>query len=82
MLGIERGIFARYGIRLDLQYTENSTTQRAALADGTVDIVHSAVDNAVAMVEIAGKDVVIVMGAGSIGHVAARIVELGGGTAP
>ena len=29
-----------------------------------------------------GGDVVIVMGAGSIGHVAARIVELGGGVAP
>ena len=65
LLGIERGIFARHGIRLDLQYTENSTTQRAALADGTVDIVHSAVDNAVAMVEMAGKDVVIVMGGDS-----------------
>jgi UDP-N-acetylmuramate--alanine ligase len=29
-----------------------------------------------------GADVVIVMGAGSIGHVAPRIVELGGGVAP
>ena len=29
-----------------------------------------------------GGDVLIVMGAGSIGNVAARIVELGGGVAP
>ncbi len=65
LLGNERGIFARRGIRLELQYTENSTTQRAALANGTVDIVHSAVDNAVAMVEMAGNDVVIVMGGDS-----------------
>ncbi len=68
LLGNERGIFARRGIRLDLQYTENSTTQRAALANGTVDIVHSAVDNAVAMAEMAemaGNDVVIVMGGDS-----------------
>jgi ABC-type nitrate/sulfonate/bicarbonate transport system substrate-binding protein len=65
LIGIERGIFARRGIRLDLQYTENSTTQRTALANGTVDIVHSAVDNAVAMVELAGNDVVIVMGGDS-----------------
>ena len=65
LLGIERGIFARRGVRLDLQYTENSTTQRADLASGKVDIVHSAVDNAVAMVEMAGNDVVIVMGGDS-----------------
>ena len=36
LLGNERGIFARRGIKLDLQYTENSTTQRADLASGKV----------------------------------------------
>ena len=65
LLGNERGIFAKRGIKLDLQYTENSTTQRADLASGKVDVVHSAVDNAVAMVEMAGNDVVIVMGGDS-----------------
>lgn len=65
LLGNERGTFARRGIKVELQYTENSTTQRAALANGTADIVHSAVDNAVAMVETAGNDVVIVMGGDS-----------------
>ena len=65
LLGNERGLFAKRGIRLELQYTENSTTQREALATGKADIVHSAVDNAVAMVETAGKDVVIVMGGDS-----------------
>lgn len=62
LLGAERGIFAARGLRVELQYTENSTAQRAALAAGRADIVHSAVDNAVAMVDTAGQDVVIVMG--------------------
>ncbi len=65
LLGNERGIFAKRGIKVELQYTENSTTQREALASGRADIVHSAVDNAVAMVEKAGNDVVIVMGGDS-----------------
>lgn len=62
LLGEERGIFTKRGLKIELQFTENSTTQRAALAAGRADIVHSAVDNAVAMVEMAGHDVVIVMG--------------------
>ena len=65
LLGNERGTFAKRDIKVELQFTENSTTQRAALAGGTADIVHSAVDNAVAMVETAGNDVVIVMGGDS-----------------
>ena len=65
LIGSSRGIFAKHGLSIDLQFTENSTTQRESLAAGTADIVHSAVDNAVAMVETAGKDVVIVMGGDS-----------------
>jgi len=63
--GVAKGIFARRGLALQLSFTENSTRQREGLAAGEFDIVHSAVDNAVAMVETAKKDVVIVTGGDS-----------------
>jgi ABC-type nitrate/sulfonate/bicarbonate transport system substrate-binding protein len=59
--GVEKGIFARRGIALELSFTENSTAQREGLAAGRYDVVHAAVDNAVAMAG-AGRDVVIVTG--------------------
>jgi ABC-type nitrate/sulfonate/bicarbonate transport system substrate-binding protein len=59
--GIEKGIFARRGIALELSFTENSTAQREGLAAGRYDVVHAAVDNAVAMAD-AGRDVAIVTG--------------------
>src|SRR6266849_4261824 len=60
--GVAKGIFARHGLALQLSFTENSTLQREGLAAGEFDLVHSAVDNAVAMVEVAKKDVLIVTG--------------------
>ncbi len=60
--GIERGIFAKHGVALELSFTENSTAQREGLAAGRFDVVHAAVDNAVAMVESGKGDVVIVTG--------------------
>src|SRR6267378_3680510 len=60
--GIAKGLFAKHAIALQLSFTENSTKQRDGLAAGEFDIVHSAVDNAVAMVEGAKKDVLIVTG--------------------
>lgn len=60
--GLERGVFAKYGLKIDLQNTPNSDLQRAGLAEGKFEIAHAAVDNAVAMVEMAGRDVIIVMG--------------------
>jgi ABC-type nitrate/sulfonate/bicarbonate transport system substrate-binding protein len=63
--GMAQGFFARRDLALQLSFTENSTKQREALAAGEFDIVHSAVDNAVAMVEVAKKDVVIVTGGDS-----------------
>jgi ABC-type nitrate/sulfonate/bicarbonate transport system substrate-binding protein len=62
--GLERGIFAKHGVALELSFTENSTAQRQGLAAGRFDVVHAAVDNAVAMAD-AGKDVVIVTGGDS-----------------
>src|SRR5256886_3257870 len=63
--GIAKGIFARHGLALQLSFTENSTRQREGLAAGEFDLVHSAVDNAVAMVETAKNDVLIVTGGDS-----------------
>jgi len=63
--GVAKGIFSARGIALKLSFTENSTRQREGLGAGEFDVVHSAVDNAVAMVEVAKKDVVIVTGGDS-----------------
>src|SRR5438270_5945278 len=63
--GLAKGIFARRGLALQLSFTENSTRQREGLAAGEFDLVHAAVDNAVAMVETAKKDVLIVTGGDS-----------------
>ena len=60
--GLERGVFAKHGLKIELQNTPNSQEQRSGLADGKFEIAHGAVDNAVAMVEAAGRDVVVVMG--------------------
>jgi ABC-type nitrate/sulfonate/bicarbonate transport system substrate-binding protein len=63
--GVAKGIFARHGLALQLSFIENSTRQREGLAAGEFDLVHSAVDNAVAMVETAKKEVLIVTGGDS-----------------
>jgi ABC-type nitrate/sulfonate/bicarbonate transport system substrate-binding protein len=64
-VGVDKGIFARHGLKVELEFTESSERQRTGLANGKFDIVHSAVDNAVAMVEVAKVDVVIVSGGDS-----------------
>ncbi len=63
--GLAQGIFAGHGLALLLSFTENSTRQREGLAAGEFDLVHAAVDNAVAMVETAKKEVLIVTGGDS-----------------
>jgi ABC-type nitrate/sulfonate/bicarbonate transport system substrate-binding protein len=63
--GVAQGIFARHGLALQLSFTENSIRQREGLAAAEFNLVHAAVDNAVAMVETAGKDVLIVTGGDS-----------------
>jgi ABC-type nitrate/sulfonate/bicarbonate transport system substrate-binding protein len=61
-VGVEKGFFARQGIKLEFEFTESSSAQRAGLANGKFEVVHSAVDNALAMIETAKVDVVIVSG--------------------
>ena len=56
------GIFAKYGIKVETLNLPNSEVLRASLADGKGDLAYLAVDNAVAMVELAHQDVIIVMG--------------------
>ena len=63
--GLDKGLFMGRGLKVNLQFTSNSTELREGLAAGAFDIAHGAVDNAVAMAEMAGQDVVIVMGGDS-----------------
>ena len=58
----EQGFFAKRGLAVETVYTQSSKQQRDGLADGLYEIAHSAIDNAIAMVDAAGKDVVIVIG--------------------
>jgi len=58
----EKGYFSRRGITLQVFFTPNSTEQRAGLAAGRFEIAHAAVDNTVAMIEVAKADAVIVAG--------------------
>jgi ABC-type nitrate/sulfonate/bicarbonate transport system substrate-binding protein len=62
---LAKGFFTRHGVAVELLFTANSVELRDGLANGDIDVAHAAVDNAVAMVEQAGKDVVIVMGGDS-----------------
>ena len=57
-----KGLFAKYGIAVDLSYTPNSTVQREGLAKNDYQIIHTAADNAVAMVDVAKVDAIIVTG--------------------
>ncbi len=61
-MAMEKGYFARRGITPVMQFTPNSDQQRAGLAEGKFEIAHAAVDNAIAMIEVAKKDVVILSG--------------------
>jgi ABC-type nitrate/sulfonate/bicarbonate transport system substrate-binding protein len=60
-----QGIFQKRGLKVELLFTQNSQELRDDLAASRVHIVHSAVDNAVAMVERGKHDAVIVSGGDS-----------------
>jgi len=60
-----QGLFAKHGLKVEVLFTANSDEQRNGLAAREFEIAQAAVDNAVAMVELAGKDVVIVTGGDS-----------------
>ncbi|HYL84303.1 MAG TPA: ABC transporter substrate-binding protein [Candidatus Angelobacter sp.] len=56
------GLFAKHGVAVATENSANSDELRAKLAGGQGDLAYLAVDNAVAMVELAHQDVIIVMG--------------------
>lgn len=58
----KQGLFSKYRIEVLNDNKKNSDELRADLAAGKGDVAYLAVDNAVAMVELAHQDVVIVMG--------------------
>ena len=58
----EKGFFAKRGLKVEIQFTVNSKEQRDGLASGAFEIAQSGVDNAVALVEGAKADIVIVAG--------------------
>jgi len=61
-VGEAHGLFRKYGVEVETENLPNSDVLRANLAVGKGDFAYLAVDNAVAMVELAGTDVIIVMG--------------------
>jgi ABC-type nitrate/sulfonate/bicarbonate transport system substrate-binding protein len=60
--GLAKGFFDKRELKVELQFTPNSDQLRGGLGEGKFEIAIAGVDNAVAMVEMAGKDVVIVTG--------------------
>jgi ABC-type nitrate/sulfonate/bicarbonate transport system substrate-binding protein len=57
-----KGLFAKHGIEAEIKTAPNSDEARNGLAAGRHQIVHSAIDNSIALVEAAGVDSAIVMG--------------------
>ncbi len=57
-----QGFFSQENLDIELTFTPNSWTLRDGLKDGLYDIAHTAVDNAVAMVDTANADVAVFMG--------------------
>ncbi len=60
-----QGYFTAEGLDIILSFTPDSTILRNGLAAGEYDIAHTAVDNAIAMVELAQQDVAVVLGGDS-----------------
>jgi ABC-type nitrate/sulfonate/bicarbonate transport system substrate-binding protein len=56
------GFFARRGLAVDLKPAPNSEEQRKGLAEGRYQIVHGAADQAVALVDTAKVDAIVVAG--------------------
>jgi ABC-type nitrate/sulfonate/bicarbonate transport system substrate-binding protein len=57
-----RGFFAGRGLSVDIKNAPNSVELREGLAQGRYQVVHSAVDNAIAMAEASNIDIAVVLG--------------------
>jgi ABC-type nitrate/sulfonate/bicarbonate transport system substrate-binding protein len=62
VIGNRDGIFAKHGIEVRATKAADAASLRSALAGGSADVAHAAVENAVTMVDSAQADVVIVLG--------------------
>lgn len=62
VIGTRNGIFAKYGIAVQATKAADAAALRSALADGSADVAHSAVENAVNMADTSQADIVIVIG--------------------
>ena len=68
-----QGFLQKRGLSIDVKIAPSSEVMRAGLADGKWQIIHTAVDNGVAMAEVAKADIVIVSGGdNSFNHVIAQ----------
>jgi ABC-type nitrate/sulfonate/bicarbonate transport system substrate-binding protein len=57
-----KGFFAKRGLEVDIKIAPTSDEMRNGLAEGRYQIVHGAIDNAVAMAEVAKADIAVVNG--------------------
>ena len=64
----DKGFFKKRGLDVDVKFAPNSTEQRKGLVEGRYQIIHSAADNGVALVELAKADVVILTGGDNGGN--------------
>jgi len=68
-----KGFFAKRGLSVDVKITPSSDELRNGLAEGRYQVAHSAVDNAIAMAEVAKKDIAVVIGGdGGLNHLIAQ----------
>jgi ABC-type nitrate/sulfonate/bicarbonate transport system substrate-binding protein len=58
----DKGLFAKRGLVVEIAFTPTSQAQRDGLVKGAFEIAQAGVDNAVALVEVAKQDVIIVAG--------------------
>lgn len=75
---VDKGFFAKRGLSVDVKFAPNSTEQRKGLIEGRYQIIHSAADNAVAMVELAKADAIILTGGDNGGNHLVVRPEIGG----
>jgi ABC-type nitrate/sulfonate/bicarbonate transport system substrate-binding protein len=57
-----KGLFAKRGLAVEIKIAPSSEELRNGLAQGRYQIVHTAVDNGVAMAEVAKVDIAVVLG--------------------
>src|SRR5436305_267495 len=58
----EKGFFAKRGLSVEIKFAPTSDEMREGLAAGRYQITHGAVDNGVAMAEVAKVDIAAVIG--------------------